>query len=80
MKRAQPDKLYLEVHAQHVEALVVAAVEYEAAQGVSMLPERLQHLIKLLDGIALLTVVSLPGQHDGPETGLKQDAVTPTVA
>ncbi len=45
-----------------------------------MLPERLQHLIKLLDGVALLTVVSFPGQHDGPERRLKQHAVGPTFA
>ncbi len=36
MQRALPDKLYLEVHAQHVEALVIAAVQYEAQQYVFM--------------------------------------------
>ena len=35
MQRARPDKPYLEVHAQHVEALGIAAVQYEAAQGAT---------------------------------------------
>ena len=74
-----PDKLYLEVHAQHVKALVIAAIQYETPQGIRMLPECLQHLIKLLDGTAPLTVVSFPGQHDRPERCLKQHAVGPTV-
>jgi len=80
MQREKPDKLYLKVHAQHVKALVIAAIQYEAPQGVCMLPEGFQHLIKLLDGIALLTVHGFPAQHDWPERAFKQDAVTPTVA
>lgn len=80
MQRVRPHKPYLKVHAQHVEALVIAAVEYEAAQGIRMLPEGLQHLIKLLDGTALLAGASFPAQHDGPESGLQQAAFAPTVA
>ena len=35
MQRARPDQPCLKVHEQHVEALGVAAVQYEAAQGAT---------------------------------------------
>ena len=70
---------YLEVHAQHVEASVIAAIQNEPPQGVGMLPESLQHLIVLLHSAALLANEALCGSRNWLEHPIKDGAVPPSV-